>query len=128
MPFEAIVPDDFAKPIAPYSPGARAGRVIYTSGVLPLDPSGQVVHVDDAAAQTRFVLESIRSIVTAAGGAMTDIAFNAIFLADWNDYAAMNAVYAEYFPGEKPARYCVQSGLAKKSARVEIAATAHLPD
>ena len=72
-------------------------------------PSPNVVHVGDAAAQTRHVLETIKGVVEAAGGTMDDVTFNHVFLADWADYAAINAVYAEYFPGEKPARYCIQS-------------------
>jgi aminoacrylate peracid reductase len=57
---------------------------------------------------------------------MDDVTFNHIFLKDWADYAAINAVYAEYFPGEKPARYCIQCGLVKPAALVEIASVAHI--
>ncbi len=51
--------------------------------------------------------------------------FNHVFLRDWDDYKAINEVYAEYFPGTKPARYCVQVGLAKPDALIEIATVAH---
>lgn len=59
---------------------------------------------------------------------MADVTFNQIFLTDWADDAAMNAAYAEYFPGETPARFCVQVGLVKLSALVEIASSAHKRD
>jgi aminoacrylate peracid reductase len=54
------------------------------------------------------------------------VTFNSIFIKDWADYAALNKVYAEYFPGEKPARFCIQCGLVKPDALVEIATIAHV--
>jgi len=72
------------------------------------------------------VLESIKSVLAAAGGNMSDIAFNQIFLKDLADYAAMNEVYREYFPANPPARYCIRADLVKPEFLVEIASTAHL--
>lgn len=126
MPFEAINPPQFPTPIAPYSSGARAGDTVYVSGMLALGEGGAVLHVGDAAAQTRHVLEAIKTTIEAAGGTMADIAFNNIFLKDYADYAAMNAVYAEYFPGAKPARFCIKTELVKPDCLVEIASIAHL--
>ena len=125
MPFQAINPPQFPTPIAPFSAGARAGGIVYVSGVLALGEGGVVLHPGDAAAQTRHVLEAIRITLEAAGATLEDVAFNHIFLKDWADYAAMNAVYAEVFPGEKPARYCIQCGLVKPACLVEIASVAH---
>jgi aminoacrylate peracid reductase len=127
MPKEILVPAGSGKPIAPFSPGTMANGVVYTSGVLPFDANNNVVHIGDAAAQTRHVLETIRSIIEAAGGTMDDVTFNSVFLTDWTHYAAVNSVYAEFFPGEKPARFCIQCGLVKPGALVEIASIAHLP-
>ena len=59
-------------------------------------------------------------------GAMADVTFNSIFITDWANYAAVNGVYAKFFPGDKPARYCIQCGLVKKEALVEIATVAHV--
>jgi aminoacrylate peracid reductase len=84
------------------------------------------VHVGDAAAQTRHVLETIKSVIETAGGTMEDVTFNSIFIRDWADYAALNTVYAEYFPGDKPARFCIQCGLVRPDALVEIATIAHV--
>jgi aminoacrylate peracid reductase len=125
MPFEPINPSQFPKPIAPYSAGTRAGNTIYVSGTLALGEGGSVLHPDDAAAQTRHVLETIKITLEAAGASLADVAFNHIFLTDWAHYAAMNGVYAEYFPGDKPARYCIQCGLVKPGLVVEIASVAH---
>lgn len=126
MPKEIIVPEGTGKPLAPYSPATKADNIVYVSGTLPFDEHNNVVHVGDVAAQTRHVLEIIKKVIETAGGSMDDVTFNHIFLTDWANYAAMNEVYAEYFPGDKPARYCVQTGLVKPDALVEIASVAHL--
>ncbi len=126
MPFAPVIPAGSGKPLAPYSPGALADGVLYVSGTLPFDRDNNVMHLGDAAAQTRLVLETIKSVVEAAGGTMADVVMNHIFLTDWAHYAALNAVYAEYFPGDKPARYCIQCGLVKPGALVEIASVAHI--
>ena len=126
MPFEAVNPPEFPTPIAPFSAGAKAGGAVYVSGTLALGEGGTVLHPGDCAAQTRHVLETIQITLKAAGATLGDVAFNQIFLKDWADYAAMNAVYAEYFPGAKPARFCIQFGLVKPDCLVEIASIAHL--
>ena len=130
MPYTPIVPKGSAPPLAPYSPGVivknEAGKTVYVSGTLAIDKDGKTVGVGDARAQTRFILESIKSVLEAAGGSMKDIAFNQIFLKDLKDYAAMNEVYREYFPSGQPARYCIRADLVKPEFLVEIAAVAHL--
>lgn len=126
MPFTAINPPQFPTPIAPFSAGAKAGNTVYVSGTLALGEGGVVLHVGDAEAQTRHVLEAIKTTLEAAGATMADVAFNHIFLKDWADYPAVNKVYAEYFPGDKPARYCIQCGLVRPDSLVEIASVAHL--
>lgn len=126
MPFTPVIPAGSGKPLAPYSPGAIADGVLYVAGTLPLDAQNNVVHVGDAAAQTRHVLETIKGVVEAAGGTMADVVMNHIFLTDWAHYGPLNAVYAAYFPGDKPARYCIQCGLVKPDALVEIATVAHI--
>jgi aminoacrylate peracid reductase len=126
MPYQPIVPKGSAPPLAPYSPGAKAGNTVYVSGTLAIDKDGKTVGVGDVKAQTRFVLESIKSVLEAAGGSLKDVAFNHIFLSDLKDYAAMNEVYREYFPKDPPARYCIRADLVKPEFLVEIASIAHL--
>ncbi len=126
MPKQSIIPAGSGKPLAPYVPGSMADGVLYVSGTLPFDQDNNVVHLNDASAQTRHVLETIKKVVKTAGGTLDDITFNMIMLRDWSDYAAINLVYAEYFAGEKPARYCIQCGLVKPDALVEIASIAHI--
>lgn len=100
--------------------------VVYVSGTLALDSNGKLVGKDDVKAQTRHILETIKSVLEAAGGSMKDITFNHIFLADMGGYAAMNEVYREYFPENPPARYCIRADLVKPEFLVEIASIAHL--
>ena len=126
MPKTIVLPPGTTTPIAPFSPGTLADGVVYVSGTLAFDKDNNVVHVGDAAAQTRHVLETIKSVIETAGGTMDDVTFNSIFIKDWADYGALNKVYAEYFPGDKPARFCIQCGLVKPDALVEIATIAHV--
>jgi|TARA_B110000116_G_scaffold49543_1_gene41373 aminoacrylate peracid reductase len=126
MAHEPIIPTGSAPPLAPYSPGVRAGDTVYISGILPMDTTGGIVGEGDVRAQTRCVIEAIKSVVEAAGGALSDVAFNQIFLADLGDYAAMNDIYKEYFGTNSPARYCIRADLVKPEFLVEISSTAYL--
>ncbi|MDW8846595.1 pyrimidine utilization protein C [Erwinia sp. MMLR14_017] len=126
MPKTIITPPGTGIPIAPFVPGTLADGIVYVSGTLPFDKDNNVVHVGNAAAQTRHVLETIKSVIETAGGTLDDVTFNSIFVTDWSNYAAINSVYAEYFPGEKPARFCIQCGLVKPDALIEIASIAHI--
>jgi len=126
MPKHGVIPSGTGKPLAPFVPGSLADGVLYVSGTLPFDKDNNVVHVGDAAAQARHVLETIKGVVEEAGGTMDDVTFNMIMITDWANYGAINAVYAEYFPGEKPARYCIQCGLVKPNALIENARIAHV--
>jgi aminoacrylate peracid reductase len=112
--------------MAPFSPGALADGVLYVSGTLAFDKDNNVVYAGDAGAQTRHVLETIKSVIESVGGTMQDVTMNEIFITDWANYQAVNKVYAEYFPGDEPARFCLQCGLVKPDALVEIATVAHI--
>ena len=126
MAHEAIIPPGSAPPLAPYSPGVRAGNTIYVSGILAMDADGNTVGIGDIHAQTRHVIEAVKSVVEASGGTLTDVAFNQIFLADLADYNGMNEVYREYFAVNTPARYCIKAELVKPDFLVEISSMAHL--
>ena len=86
-------------PLAPFVPGTLADGVVYVSGTLPFDKDNNVVFINDPKAQTRHVLETIKSVIETAGGTMEDVTFNSIFITDWKNYAAINEIYAEFFPG-----------------------------
>lgn len=127
MPFEIVTPPDAPPPLAPYSSATRAGDTIYVSGILAVGADSGTVGVGDVRAQTRYVIGQIETILAAAGATLADVAFNHIFLKDLGDYAAFNQVYAEYFGGRPPARYCIRADLVKPEFLVEITAVAHAP-
>ena len=126
MPKSVIIPAGSSAPLAPFVPGTLADGVVYVSGTLAFDQHNNVLFADDPKAQTRHVLETIRKVIETAGGTMADVTFNSIFITDWKNYAAINEIYAEFFPGDKPARFCIQCGLVKPDALVEIASDQNL--
>jgi aminoacrylate peracid reductase len=126
MPKQVVIPEGTSAPLAPYVPATKADNIVYVSGTLAFDENNTVVCIGDAAGQTRHILETIKKVIETAGGSMDDVTFNSIFIKDWADYASINTVYAEYFPGDKPARFCIQTGLVKPDALVEIASIAHV--
>jgi 2-iminobutanoate/2-iminopropanoate deaminase len=108
------------KAIGPYSQGIRAGSLLFVSGQVPLDPAtGQIV-AGDIAAQTHRVFQNIGEILKAGGASFEHVVRTTVFLADMNDFAAMNEVYATYFSSPAPARATVQVSRLPKDARVEI--------
>lgn len=113
--------------IGPYSQAVVAGGMVYCSGQIPLDPAtGQMV-AGDVSAQTRRVLDNLGAVLAAAGSSLAHVVKTSIFLADLNDFAAVNAVYAEYFSGVLPARATVQVSRLPRNARVEIDCVAVRP-
>lgn len=110
--------------IGPYSQAVRAGDTVYVSGQLPVNPATGEFAGDDIAAQTRQSLENIRTVLAAAGTGMAGVVKTTVFLKDMADFAAMNKVYAEYFPDDCPARSAVQVACLPKNARIEIEAVA----
>ncbi len=108
--------------IGPYSQAVVAGNLLFVSGQIPLEPeSGELVG-GDIEDQTRRVLDNLRAIIQAAGADMDRVVKTTIFLADMNDFAAVNGVYAEYFEATLPARATVQVAGLPKGVPVEIEA------
>lgn len=106
--------------IGPYSQAVVADGWVFCSGQIPLDPaSGQMV-AGDAGAQTRRVLENLKAVLAAAGSGLDRVVKTTVYLKDMNDFAAMNAVYGEFFPKDPPARATVQAARLPKDAAVEI--------
>ena len=80
MSKQVIIPEGTSKPLAPYVPATKADNIVYVSGTLPFDENNNVVHMGDAAAQTRHVLTTIQNVIQTAGGDMDDVTFNSIFV------------------------------------------------
>jgi 2-iminobutanoate/2-iminopropanoate deaminase len=111
--------------IGPYSHAVQAGQFTFTSGQLGLDPATGDFAAPDAAGQARQALTNLAAVLAAAGLGLGDVVKTTVFLADMADFAAVNAVYAEFFPaGVLPARSAVQVAALPKGARVEIEAVA----
>ena len=116
----AIHTDNAPAAIGPYSQGIQAGNTIYVSGQLPIDPATGAFAGEDIAAQTRQSLTNMKNILNAAGADMCDVVKTTVLLADIADFAAMNAVYAEFFTAPYPARAAFQVACLPKNALVEI--------
>ena len=127
MPGQPIIPPGAAPPLAPYSPGMKAGNMVFVSGTIPNDAQGNVVGKGDITAQTGHVLESIKNLLEAAGSSMADVVMNHVFITDYANYAKMNEVYGRYFGHTRPARYCIKSELVHPDWLVEIASVAVMP-
>ncbi len=108
------------KAIGPYSPAVRAGQLLFVSGQVAIDPATGNVISGDIAAQTRRVFDNIDALLKAGGRSFTDVVRTTVFLADMNDFAAMNEVYGQYFSEPYPARATVQVARLPRDARVEI--------
>jgi 2-iminobutanoate/2-iminopropanoate deaminase len=117
---QTIASPDAPKAIGPYSPAVRAGQLLFVSGQVPLDPATGNMVDGDIALQTRRVLDNIGALLKAGGLAFGDVVRSTIFLADMNDFTAVNEIYATYFSAPFPARATVQVARLPKDARVEI--------
>lgn len=123
MTQEVIRTDRAPAPVGPYNQAIRAtGTMIFVAGQIPLDPAtGMRVGDGDVARETEQVLANLAAILQAAGVGLEQVVKTTVFLADMNDFGAMNAVYARYFPGPTaPARACVEVARLPKDVRVEI--------
>jgi len=117
---EIISTDKAPGAIGPYSQAVKTGNMVFVSGQIPIDPAtGQFVS-EDVAEQTDQVFKNLRAVLEAAGSGLDKVVKTTVFLADMNDFAAMNEVYGTYFTAEHPARATVQAARLPRDARVEI--------
>jgi len=125
---QAIATDKAPKAIGPYSQGVRMGNLLFCSGQIPLDPTtGQPV-TGDISAQTRQVFANLGAVLAEAGASFDHVARTTVYLADMNDFAAVNEVYATFFGTPAPARSTIQAAGLPRNARVEIDVIAVLGD
>ena len=111
------------KAVGPYSQAVETGGTLYVSGQLPLDgATGRMA--EGVETQTRQSLTNIGHILREAGYDFSDVVKTTVLLQSMGDFAAMNAVYAEFFTGDKPARVCYEVAALPMGARVEIDAVA----
>lgn len=117
---EIITTENAPGAIGPYSQAVKTKNMVFCSGQIPIDPSTGEFVSDDVAEQTAQVLKNLSAVLEAAGTDLNNVVKTTVFLADMNDFTAMNKVYAEYFSTNKPARATVQAARLPKDARVEI--------
>jgi 2-iminobutanoate/2-iminopropanoate deaminase len=117
---EAFSSPNAPKAIGPYSPAVRAGQLLFISGQVPIDPATGSLVSGDIRTETRRVMDNLGALLTAGGLDFSAVVRTTVFLADINDFAAMNEVYASYFHEPFPARATVQVARLPRDARVEI--------
>ncbi len=120
----AVQTDDAPAAIGPYSQAIVANGMVFTAGQIALNSRGQMVGDGDVAAETRQVLSNLAAVLEEAGAGLDSVLKTTVFLADMEDFAAMNAVYAQFFKAPYPARAAVQAARLPKDVRVEIEAVA----
>ena len=121
---EKILTLDAPAPIGPYNQAVRSGDFVFCSGQIALDPATGELVAGDAGAQTRQAMNNLAAVLTAASATFANVVKTTIFLIDMGDFAAVNAVYGEYFNDTAPARSTVAVAALPRQARVEIEAIA----
>jgi len=111
-------------PVGPYSAGIGYGNLVFLAGQIALNHEGGGLVEGGIAEQTHQVMQNLQAVLEEAGLGFENVVRSGVFLADVNDFGAMNEVYASYFPENPPARACVQAGLVRPEFLVEIAAMA----
>lgn len=115
-----VATDKAPKAIGPYSQAVQVGNTLYTSGQIPLDPATGELVAGDITAQAKRVFENLRAVVEAAGASFNDVARVGIYLTDLGNFAAVNAVMAEYFQEPYPARSTIGVAALPRGAQVEV--------
>jgi 2-iminobutanoate/2-iminopropanoate deaminase len=111
--------------LGPYSQAVDTGDLVFVAGQVPVNPASGSIESDDVSSQTRQALENVKAILEASGLTLGHVAKVTVFLQSMDDFKAMNAVYAEYFSGDPPARAAVEVAKLPLGALVEIEAIAH---
>jgi 2-iminobutanoate/2-iminopropanoate deaminase len=124
MPRRIIATPDAPKAVGPYSQAVAAGRFLFCSGQIPLKPATGELLQGDVTEQTTQVLENLGAVLRANGMTFSHVVKTTVFLTDLGEFAAMNDVYAIYFPSSQPARSTIQVAALPKGACVEIEAIA----
>jgi len=110
--------------VGPYSQGISAGRLVFTSGQLPMKDG--VLITDDVAGAARAALENVAAVLDAGHATLADVVKVTVFLKDMGDFAAVNAVYGEFYPAPYPARSCYEVAKLPLDAMLEIEAIAYI--
>ena len=121
---ETVSTDEAPAAVGAYSQATTNGEVVFTAGQIPLTPDGELKADAPIAEQTDLALSNLEAVLAAAGAEMRDVLKVTVFLADIDDFEAMNETYATYFDDEPPARSAVQAGALPKGVGIEVEAIA----
>jgi 2-iminobutanoate/2-iminopropanoate deaminase len=124
---QAITAPDAPRALGAYSPAIRAGNLLFVSGQIPIDPATGALVDGDIAAQADRVMKNIAALLRAAGLGFEHVARTTVYLADLNDFAVMNEVYARYLVDPPPARATVQVARLPRDVRIEMDVVAVYP-
>ena len=119
-----VATDQAPAAVGPYSQAIRAGKLVFTAGQIPIDPATGKLVEGDIQVQTRRVLQNVQAVLEAAGTSLRNVVKTTVFLQDMGDFKAMNAVYAEFFAEDPPARSAVQAAALPLGVDIEIEAIA----
>ncbi len=123
---ERLSPPGVPIPRGPYSPAVKAGGFLFVAGQVPLNPATNVMVSGTIEEETRQVLDNMKAILEGCGASLADVVKVGVYLKDGKDFAAMNAVYAEYFGDAKPVRTTIECGFMA-DIKVEIDCIAYKP-
>ncbi|MEW6567627.1 MAG: Rid family detoxifying hydrolase [Chloroflexota bacterium] len=121
---ETLIAHQAPRPIGPYSVGIRSGDLVFTAGMLGIDPATGKLVEGGIEAQTRQAILNLKAILEAGGSALPLVVKTTVFLRDMAEFPKMNATYGEFFPADPPARTTVEVARLPMGARVEIEAVA----
>lgn len=124
---QVVIAENAPKAIGPYSAGVSSGHLVFTAGQLGIDPTTGDLVEGGIQAQTRQALTNLKAVLEAAGSSLEGVVKTTVFLKDMGDFSQMNAVYAEFFTADFPARSAIQVAALPKGGAVEIEAVAMLP-
>ena len=111
--------------IGPYSQAIKIGSLVFTSGQIPFNPSAGTLVTGSIEEQTHQVLQNVKAVLEAGGAGLDTVVKTTVFIKSMDDFARINAVYAAYFPGNPPARSCVEVARLPKDVGIEIEAIAY---
>lgn len=117
---ETISTEKAPKALGPYSQALKSGNLVFCSGQIPINPATNAIEATTIEEQTRQVISNLANVLETAGASLKNVVKTTVFIKDMNDFAALNAVYAEMFGDTKPARSCVEVARLPKDVKVEI--------
>ncbi|MBR3539597.1 MAG: RidA family protein [Eubacterium sp.] len=123
---EIIATDKAPQAIGPYSQAVRTGNLLFTSGMIPIDPATNTLVEGGIEIQARQAIGNLSALLSEAGSGLDRVVKTVVFIKDMNDFAKVNAVYAEFFTENFPARSCVEVARLPKDVLIEIEAVAEI--